>query len=105
MSSRSLTYSSEINSLVSSSSYQQIVAALEASGQTVNATTILAALLASSASTSSVLGQPFGTFGGGLTLTGVTIPTGTLHFSDNTTRWHARWTTFFCGRNTEKRRR
>ncbi len=38
---------SEINSLVSSSSYQQIVSALEASGQTVNATTILAALLAS----------------------------------------------------------
>lgn len=75
--------SSEINSLVSSSSYQQIVAALVASGQTVNATTILAALLASSASTSSVLGQPFGTFGGGLTLSGVTIPTGTAHFSDN----------------------
>ena len=43
---------SEINSLVSSSSYQQIVAALEASGQPVNATTILAALLASASSTS-----------------------------------------------------
>jgi type II secretory pathway component GspD/PulD (secretin) len=75
---------SEISSLVNSSSYQQIVAALQASGQTVNATTILAALLASSASTSSVLGQPFATFGGGLTLSGVTIPAGTLHFSDNT---------------------
>ncbi len=75
--------SSEINSLVSSSSYQQIVAALAASGQTVNATTILAALLASSASTTSVLGQPFGTFGGGLTLSGVTIPTSSAHFSDN----------------------
>jgi type II secretory pathway component GspD/PulD (secretin) len=73
---------SEINSLVSSSSYQQIVSALEASGQTVNATTILAALLASSSSTtSSVLGQPFGVFGGGLTLTGVTIPSTTAHFS------------------------
>jgi type II secretory pathway component GspD/PulD (secretin) len=74
---------SELNSLVSSSSYQQIVAALQASGQTVNATTILAALLASSASTSSVLGQPFATFGGGLTLSGVTIPTSSLHFSNN----------------------
>jgi len=75
--------SSEINSLVSSSSYQQIVAALQASGQTVNATTILAALLASSSSTSSVLGQPFATFGGGLTLSGVTLPTTSFHFSDN----------------------
>jgi type II secretory pathway component GspD/PulD (secretin) len=74
---------SEINSLVNSSSYQQIVAALQASGQTVNATTILAALLASSSSTSSVLGQPFATFGGGLTLSGVTIPTSSLHFSNN----------------------
>ncbi len=76
--------SSEVNSLVSSSSYQEIVAALQASGQTVNATTILAALLASSASTSSVLGQPFATFGGGLTLSGVTLPTGSLNFSNNT---------------------
>ncbi len=74
---------SELNSLVSSGSYQQIVAALVASGQTVNATTILAALLASSASTASVLGQPFATFGGGLTLSGVTIPSGSGHFSDN----------------------
>jgi Flp pilus assembly secretin CpaC len=75
---------SEINSLVSSSSYQQIVSALEASGQTVNATTILAALLASASSTSSsVLSQPFGVFGGGLTLTGVTIPSTTFHFSRN----------------------
>lgn len=74
---------SEVNSLVSSSSYQTIVAALQASGQAVNATTILAALLASSASTSSVLGQPFATFGGGLTLSGMTIPTTSAHFSDN----------------------
>lgn len=74
---------SEINSLVSSGSFQQIVAALVASGQTVNATTILAALLASSSSTSSVLGQPFATFGGGLTLSGVTIPSVSAHFSDN----------------------
>ena len=49
----------------------------------MNATTILAALLASSSSTSSVLGQPFATFGGGLTLSGVTIPTSSLHFSNN----------------------
>lgn len=74
---------SEINSLVSSSSYQQIVAALQASGQAVNATTILAALLAAGSSTSSVLAQPFGTFGGGVTLTGVTIPTTSAHFLDN----------------------
>jgi general secretion pathway protein D len=72
---------SEINNLVSSSSYQQILAALQSSGQAVNATTILAALLASSSSTTSVLAQPFGVFGGGMTLTGVTIPSTTLHFS------------------------
>jgi hypothetical protein len=76
--------SSEVNSLVNSSTYQQIVAALQASGQTVNATTILGALLASasSSSTSSVLSQPFATFGGGLTLSGVTIPESSVHFSN-----------------------
>jgi type II secretory pathway component GspD/PulD (secretin) len=77
---------SELNSLVSSSTYQQIVAALTASGQTVNATTILAALLASASSSSSgtanPLSQPFGVFGGGQTLTGVTVPTTSLHFSN-----------------------
>jgi general secretion pathway protein D len=74
----------EIQKLVNGSSFQQIVAALSASGQPVNASTILAALLASAASTSSsVLGQPFGTFGGGLTLTGVTIPTTSVHLSAN----------------------
>lgn len=74
----------EIQKLVNGSGFQQIVAALTASGQPVNASTILAALLASSSSTSSsVLGQPFGTFGGGLTLTGVTIPTTSLHLSTN----------------------
>lgn len=74
---------SEINNLVSGTSYQQIVAALEASGQPVNATTILAGLLASatSTSTSSPLTQPFAVFGGGKTLTGVTIPATTFHFS------------------------
>ena len=30
-----------------------------------------------------MLGQPFATFGGGLTLSGVTLPSGTLNFSDN----------------------
>jgi type II secretory pathway component GspD/PulD (secretin) len=72
---------SEVNKLVNSSTYSSIIAALQASGQTVNATTILAALLASSASTSSVLGQPFATFGGGVLLSGVTIPTTSAHFS------------------------
>lgn len=74
---------SEIRSLVSSSAYAQIVAALQAAGQPVNATTILAGLLASSSSTSSVLGQPFGTFGGGLSLTGVTLPAASVHLSAN----------------------
>jgi type II secretory pathway component GspD/PulD (secretin) len=73
--------SSEINSLVSSSSYQSILAALQASGQTINASTILGALLASSSSTSSLLSQPFATFGGGLTLSGVTVPSTAVHFS------------------------
>ncbi len=73
----------ELNKLVTSSNFQQIVAALAASGQTVNATTILAALLASSSSTfSSVLTQPFATFGGGITLSGVTIPSLSGHFSN-----------------------
>ena len=73
--------SSEISNLVNSSSYQQIVAALQASGQPVNATTILAALLASSSSTSSLLSQPFLVFGGGKTLSAVTLPTTGIHFS------------------------
>jgi type II secretory pathway component HofQ len=76
---------SEINKLVNSSTYSQIVAALQASGQPVNATTILAALLASASSlgggASSPLSQPFATFGGGITLSGVTIPTTALNFS------------------------
>lgn len=74
---------SEVNKLVSSGTYQEILAALQASGQAVNATTILAALLASasSGSSSSVLTQPFAVFGGGLTLSGVTIPSTTVHFS------------------------
>jgi type II secretory pathway component GspD/PulD (secretin) len=75
----------ELTNLVSSSSYSQIVAALQAAGQPVNATTILAGLLASSSSTStsSPLGQPFVTFGGGSSLTGVTVPSTTLNFSVN----------------------
>jgi Flp pilus assembly secretin CpaC len=75
----------EVNKLVSGSEYSEIVAALQEAGQSVNATTILAALLASSSSTtsSSVLGQPFATFGGGLTLSGLTIPVTTTHFSAN----------------------
>lgn len=74
----------EIQKLVSSSAYNQIVAALQAAGQPVNATTILAGLLASaSSSSSSVLSQPFGVFGGGLTLTGVTLPSSSIKFSAN----------------------
>jgi type II secretory pathway component GspD/PulD (secretin) len=77
---------SEINSLVTGSTYSQIVAALAASGQSVNASTILAALLASSSSTASggtanPLSQPFAVFGGGKTLTGVAVPETSLNFS------------------------
>jgi general secretion pathway protein D len=71
---------SEIRKLVSSSSFQQILAALNGSGQSVNAGTILAALLAS-ASSSSPLTQPFATFGGGMALSAVTLPPTSLHFS------------------------
>src|SRR6266568_2253650 len=73
----------EINKLVNNGSLQEIIAALQAGGQSVNATTILAALLASSGASSTVLSQPFGTFGGGLTLSGVTIPSTSLHLSAN----------------------
>lgn len=75
---------SEIGKLVSGGEYSEIVSLLESSGESVNATTILAALLASTSSsgTSSVLAQPFATFGGGTTLTGVTVPQTTFHFSD-----------------------
>lgn len=73
----------EIQNLVGSSAFQQVVAALQATGQPVNATTILGALLASGSASSSVLGQPFGVFGGGLTLTGVTVPATALHLSVN----------------------
>jgi type II secretory pathway component GspD/PulD (secretin) len=74
---------SEVKSLLSSSTYSEIVSALEAAGQTVNADTILAALIASASSlgTSSPLSQPFATFGGGLTLSGVTVPSTSLSFS------------------------
>jgi len=70
----------ELRNLVGGASFQQILAALQASGQSVNASTILAALLATGSATP--LAQPFATFGGGITLTGVTIPSTTLHFSD-----------------------
>ncbi|MDR3764771.1 MAG: tetratricopeptide repeat protein [Acidobacteriota bacterium] len=67
---------SEVNSVLTSSSYSSIVSELEALGVTVNSSTILAALLASGSSlgTSSVLSDPFATFGGGITLSGITIP-------------------------------
>ena len=73
----------EVQKLVGSANFQDILAALQASGQPVNASTLLAGLLASSSSVSP-LTQPFATFGGGITLTGVTIPPASLHFSDGT---------------------
>ena len=71
---------SEVEGLLNSSSYQQIIAALTAAGQPINATTILGALLASSSS-SSVLSQPFATFGGGLTLSAISVAATNMHFS------------------------
>jgi len=78
---------SEINSLTSGASYQQILAALTASGQSINPATILGALLASG-STSSPLTQPFATFGGGVTLSAVTVAATNTHLngSDSLTR-------------------
>lgn len=71
---------SEIESLTSTSGFQQILAALAASGQSINASTILAALLATGSS-SNPLAQPFATFGGGLGLTGVTIAATNVHLN------------------------
>ena len=70
----------EVRKLVSGGSFQQILSALGASGQSANAGSILAALLASSSS--SPLAQPFATFGGGITLTGITIAATSLHFNE-----------------------
>ncbi len=67
----------EVRKLLGSGSFQEILSALQASGQSTNASSILAALLATASS--SPLTQPFGTFGGGITLTGVTIPPTSLH--------------------------
>ena len=70
----------EVRNLVGSGSFQEILNALGASGQSANASSILAALLASSSS--SPLAQPFATFGGGITLSGVTIAATSLHFNE-----------------------
>ena len=71
---------SELRSLTSSASYQQILAALQASGQAINASTILAALLAS-ASSSSPLSSGFATFGGGMTLSAISYGATNVHFN------------------------
>ena len=70
----------EVRKLVGGGTLQEILDALRASGQTANASSILAALLASSSA--SPLTQPFATFGGGITLTGVTIPSTSVHSRD-----------------------
>ena len=70
----------EIRKLVSGASFQDVLNALGASGQSARASNILAALLASGSS--SPLAQPFGIFGGGITLTGLTIAASSLHFND-----------------------
>ena len=70
---------SEINMLTSGSGYQQILAALQASGQAITPSAILAALLATG--TSSPLAQPFATFGGGLTLSAVTVAATNMHLN------------------------
>jgi len=71
----------EVQKLVGSGSFQQVLAALQASGQSVSASTLLAGLLASSSS--SPLAQPFATFGGGITLSAVTIPATSLRFNES----------------------
>jgi type II secretory pathway component GspD/PulD (secretin) len=75
---------SELSKLATSAMYGQIVSQLEAAGQTVNEATILLALIASGSSSgvNSPLSSPFATFGGGLTLSGVTIPSVSAEFSD-----------------------
>jgi hypothetical protein len=75
---------SELSKLATSALYGQIVSQLEAAGQTVNEATILLALIAdgSSLGVNSPLTSPFATFGGGLTLSGVTIPSVSAEFSD-----------------------
>ena len=70
---------SEINMLTSGSGYQQILAALQASGQAITPSAILGALLATG--TSSPLAQPFATFGGGLTLSAITVAATNLHLN------------------------
>jgi type II secretory pathway component GspD/PulD (secretin) len=81
---------SEVDSLLTSSSYSSIVSELSALGQSANITTILAALLASGSSSgvSNPLSSPFATFGNGITLSGVTMPSVSAKFS--TTRSEAR---------------
>jgi type II secretory pathway component GspD/PulD (secretin) len=75
---------SEISNLTKSAVYSQILAALATAGQSVTTETILAALLASGSSlgVNTPLSSPFATFGGGITLTGVTIPSVSAEFSD-----------------------
>src|SRR5208282_4107378 len=53
----------------------------------VNASTILGALLATGSS-SSLLGQPFATFGGGLTLSGLTFAATNLHLNGSDSLAH-----------------
>ncbi len=79
---------SEISKLTTSSLYNQIVSALQAAGQSVTEETILAALLVSGSSlgVNTPLSSPFATFGGGLTLTGVTMPSLSAEFSDVTSQ-------------------
>jgi tetratricopeptide (TPR) repeat protein len=75
----------EARKLLGSSNLQDIINQLVSSGSINQASsTAIAALLAQGVGgQGSLLSQPFGVFGGGITLTGVTLPPGTLHLNLN----------------------
>ncbi|HEX6881387.1 MAG TPA: type II and III secretion system protein, partial [Terriglobales bacterium] len=75
----------EAQKLLGNQSIQQIIDQLVGSGAINQAgSTALAALIAQGISgQNSIFSQPFGVFGGGITLTGLTLPPGTLHLNFN----------------------
>ncbi len=75
----------EAQKLLGNQSIQDIIDQLIGSGAINQAgSTAIAALIAQGISgQNSIFSQPFGVFGGGITLTGVTLPPGTLHLNFN----------------------
>lgn len=72
----------EAQKLLGGKSIQEIIAELNAGTLNLSASTALGALLGQSAQSSPLL-QPFATFGGGSTLTGITIPALVAQFNQN----------------------